>query len=151
MSAHNCHQHGSQGMATLNGSVHDITPYKSTKRAEAFIAALLDPAATTIRRKNGNVFEKRRHILMYRSELATLPLSQVTADMRVLAKTKDGDDTYASVHRPVLDAKLTFHEQTSFPTSVYEGSAPTSTWKTMHTPRRINIDGKQRWNKQRDW
>jgi len=140
-------------MATLNGSAHDATPYRSTSRAKAFIGALLDPAATVIRRKNGNVFHKLRHVLVYRSEPAILPISSVTDDMRVVYKTKADDGiVYASVQRPVLNAKLTFHEQTDFPTSVYTGSAaPVNKWKKTKSVHNANVSGKQCWNKNRDW
>jgi hypothetical protein len=153
MSAHDLHFHGKHGMATLNGSAHDATPYRSTSRAKAFIGALLDPAATVIRRKNGNVFHKLRHVLVYRSEPAILPISSVTDDMRVVYKTKADDGiVYASVQRPVLNAKLTFHEQTDFPTSVYTGSAaPVNKWKKTKSVHNANVSGKQCWNKNRDW
>lgn len=155
MPSRDVYRTGVYGLATKAGSADDATEYISTKAAQTFYAALLDPNATTIRRKSGTKWPKRQHKLVYNTRFSTIRYGDVTKDMELITNEKTITSTDQRVHVliPVLNAKATFHAQTSYPYETYSisGKPPMTTTQKRKSLHRANVDGSQRWNKDRDW
>ena len=156
MPSRDVYRTGAYGCATKVGSSEDATSYKSTKAAETFHAALLDPNATTIRRKSGTKWPKRQHVLIYNSEFACVRFSDVTPEMDLITNEKTITSPSQKVHvwRPRFNARATFHAQTSYPYPVAENlpsPPPVTTSQHRKSFRSADIEGRRRHNKDRDW
>tara|TARA_A200000113_G_scaffold225837_1_gene248248 strand:- start:2193 stop:2657 length:465 start_codon:yes stop_codon:yes gene_type:complete len=148
------YKYGKYGMATLSGSSNDATVYKNIKHAKSFYAALLDPAAESIRRKSGVSYKKHQHGLIYRYDYKQIALSDVTKEMHVLSRvTKNTEpDTIVRAGYPVLDAKRTFQLQTTLPGELVTSPPPAvNTIQKRKGFNIANIEGIRTHNRQRDW
>jgi len=155
MPSRDLYRYGPLGLATTVGSSNDATEYKSTKAAEAFYAALLDPTATTIRRKSGTRWPKLQHTLVYDAQFVCVRAKDVTPDMQLMTSEKSiaSPEQWVHAYRRRLNARSTFHAQISHQSEVCRigGKAPMAMTQKRKTDHRANVDGAQRWNKNRDW
>ena len=146
---------GPYGAATRVGSSQDATEYKSTKAAEAFYAALLNPEAKIIRRKSGAKHHKRQHKLVYNAKFSTIRHSELTDEMHLVTnpKTITSPDQQVHVLIPVLNARATFHAQTDYPAETYQidGKPPVTMSQKRKEYQQANVEGTRRWNRHRDW
>ena len=155
MPSRDVYRTGAYGLATKTGSANDLTPYSGTKAAQSFHAALLDPNATTIRRKSGTKWPKLQHKLIYNARFASIQHKHLTDEMELLTnvKTITSPDQYVNVLIPVLNAKATFHAQTDYPRETYtiSGKPPMTMSQKRKEDRTANVMGLRRWNRHRDW
>ena len=146
---------GSYGNAAKPGSSLDATVYKSTKAAEAFYAALLDPEATTIRRKSGTKYPKRQHKLIYNAKFSAIRYNALTKDMQLVTneKTITSPDQWVHVLIPILNASATFHAQTDIPRETYriEGKPPVTMSQKRKEEKNADVEGARRHNRHHDW
>jgi hypothetical protein len=155
MPSRDVYRTGVYGLATKPGSADDATEYKSTKAAEVFYAALLDPNATTIRRKSGTKWPKLQHTLVYDADFVSVRAKDVTSEMHLVTPEKSivSPEQWVHAYRRRLNAKSTFHAQISHKSEVcrIEGKAHMTMTQKRKTEHRANVDGVQHWNKDRDW
>ena len=146
---------GDFGNATRSGSTLDLTEYKDSKYAKAFYGALLDPEATTIKRKSGTKWTKRQHTLIYDSVPIRIQSKNVTSEMtlKTLSKSITSPDQWVSALKPVLNARKTFHAQVSFPSPVIDkpSEIPITMKQKRKTFRQASIGGARTYNNHRDW
>ena len=155
MPSRDLYRYGPLGLATTAGSVNDATEYKSTKAAEVFYAALLDPNATTIRRKSGTKWPKLQHTLVYDADFVSVRAKDVTSEMHLVTPEKSivSPEQWVHAYRRRLNARSTFHAQISHKSEVcrIEGKAHMTMTQKRKTEHRANVDGAKCYNKDRDW
>ena len=145
------------GNATRNGSTHDMTKYRDSKYAARFYQSLLDPDATTIRRKSGVKVPKKKHVVIYRTVRKYIRPAELTKDMVTCIPRKDAErmtDGFIPIMVNVVDTRRTFHAQTDPEYELYSPAyekAPVTMTRRSRAPTPADIEGLRRHNNHRDW